>query len=132
MKRRIVMSLIAAVAVAGFVFAFSAPKQEEAGPLPPAVEGFTPAGGDLDLRQVEIAADLAPGYTGYLLVDNVEVPRDDLNIVPALNRITLAPLPGSDYEALEPGSHCATVVYRRIGEPETAVGGQYRWCFRLH
>jgi len=132
MKRRIVMSLIAALAVAGFVFAFSAPKPEEAGPLPPAVERVAPAGGDLDLRQITIAADLAPGYTGYLLLDNVEVPRDDLQIVPALNSITLVPLAGSDYEALQPGSHCATVVYRRIGEPETAVGGQFRWCFELH
>ncbi len=132
MKRRIVMSLIAAVAVAGFVFAFSAPKQEEAGPLPAAVERVAPAGGDLDLRQVTIAADLAPGYTGYLLLDGVEVPRDDLQIVPALNSITLVPLPDSDYEALQPGPHCATVVYRRIGQPETAVGDQYRWCFKLH
>ena len=130
LKRRVVMTLIAAVAVAGFIFAFSSPKQEPAGPLPAAVEAVSPAGGDLDLRQVTIAADLAPGYTGYLLVDGVEVPRDDLQIVPALNSVTLRPQPESDYAALEPGSHCATVVYQRIGQPDTS--GQYRWCFRLH
>ncbi len=132
MRRRIVMSLIAAVAVAGFVFAFSAPKQEAVGPLPPAVEAVAPAGGELDLRQITIAADLAPGYTGYLLIDGVEVPRDDLQIVPALNSVTLMPLPGSDYEALQPGRHCATVVYRLIGQPETSTSGSYRWCFALH
>ncbi|MEA2687144.1 MAG: hypothetical protein QOE93_2339 [Actinomycetota bacterium] len=131
MLRRIIMTLIAAVAVAGFVFAFSTPKQEVAGPMPPAIERVSPAGGDLDLRQITIAADLAPGYTGYLLLDGVEVPRDDLQIVPALNSITLLPLPGSDYEALQPGSHCATVVYRMIGQPETE-SDQFRWCFKLH
>ncbi len=96
------MTVIAAVAVGGFIFAFSAPKQDEVGPLPPAVERVFPPGGNLGLSQTTISADLAPGYTGYLLVDGVEVPRDDLQIVPALNSITLAPLPGSDYETLGP------------------------------
>jgi hypothetical protein len=125
------MTLIAAVAVAGFIFAFSAPEEEEAGPLPPAVERVSPEGGNLDLRQITIAADLAPGFTGYLLLDGVEVPRDDLQIVPALNSITLVPLVGSDFEDLQPGPHCATVVYHRIGQPETS-SDQFRWCFRLH
>jgi len=126
------MSLIAAVAVGGFVFAFSAPKVKPAGPLPSAVEGVSPPGGDLDLRQITIAADLAPGFTGYLLIDGVEAPRDDLQIVPALNSITLAPQPGSDYEDLQPGPHCVTVVYRMIGQPETPTDGRFRWCFKLH
>jgi len=129
-KRRIVMTLIAAVAVAGFIWAFSAPKEEPLGPLPPAVERVSPPGGDLDLRQTTISADLAPGFTGYLLINGVEVPRDDLVIVPALNSITLRPQPGSDYETLEPRTHCVTVVYNRIGQAEAA--GQYQWCFKLH
>ncbi len=132
MKRRIVMSLIAAVAVGGFIFAFSSPKQDPVGPLPPAVERVFPPGGDLDLRQTTVSADLAPGYTGYLLIDGVEVPRDDLQIVLALNSITLAPLDGSDYEALQPGPHCATVVYNLIGQPESDPAGRFQWCFRLH
>ena len=132
MRRRIVMTLIAAVAVGGFIFAFSAPREEPAGPLPSAVERISPTGGDLDLRQVTIAADLAPGYTGYLLLDGVEVPRDDLQIVPALNSITLVPQPGSDYRAIQPGSHCVTVIYNLIGQPETPPAGSYLWCFKLH
>ncbi|MEA2844691.1 MAG: hypothetical protein QOJ69_2362 [Actinomycetota bacterium] len=132
MVKRIVMTLIAAVAVGGLVYAFSGPTQSDApGPPPAGVESVTPAGGDLDLRQVTIAADLAPGYTGYLLLDGVEVPRDDLQIVDALNTITLKPLPDSDYEVLEPSRHCATVVYRRIGEPESD-SSSYQWCFSLH
>ncbi len=130
MKRRIIMTLIAAVAVAGFVWAFSEPKQDPLGPLPPAVERVSPPGGDLDLRQTTIAADLAPGFTGYLLFDGVEVARDDLVIVPALNSITLMPQPGSDYEEIQPGSHCATVVYNQIGQTEEA--GRFQWCFKLH
>lgn len=130
MRRTIVMTLIAAAAVGGFVFAFSAPRQEASG-LPPAVERVSPADGDLNLRQETISADLVPGYTGYLLINGVEVPRDDLQVVDAINTITLRPLPDSDYAVLEPGPYCATIVYRPIGRPESD-SESYTWCFRLH
>jgi len=129
-RHRVIMTLIAAAAVGGFVFVFTQPRQVGVGLKPAAVESVFPEGGHLNLRQVTIKADLAPGHTGYLLLDGVEVPRDDLQIVDALNTVTLQALPGSDYAALEPGPHCATIVYRRIGSPESD-SGSYRWCFSL-
>jgi hypothetical protein len=99
--------------------------------LPAAVEGVSPQGGDLDLRQATIAADLAPGYTGYLMFDGVEIPGDDLQHVDALNQVILKPTSVSDYRQLPPGSHCATVVYRKIADPPD-VSDSYRWCFSLH
>lgn len=130
--RRLIMTLIAAVAVGGLVFAFSGPTQDDDGPSrPPAVESVFPVGGSLELRQVTIVADLAPGYTGYLAIDGREVPEDDIQIVDALNTVTLRPGPDSDFATLEPGSHCATVFYRQIGQPR-ANSDAYRWCFRLH
>lgn len=131
MKRRLVMSLIAAVAVGGFIFAFSAPKQDVAPDKPAAIESVFPLGGNLELRQVAVVADLAPGYTGYLAIDGNEVPEDQTQVVDALNTVTLRPSPGSDFGTFQPGSHCATIFYRRIGEPRTA-SSSYRWCFRLH
>ena len=131
MARRLIMSLIAAVAVGGLVFAFSGPTQDDAPDLPAAVESVFPVGGNLELRQVNVVADLAPGYTGYLVIDGNEVPEDDVQFVAALNSLTLRPQPGSDFETLEAGSHCATVFYRQIGQPRTNSSA-FRWCFRLH
>ena len=129
--RLAVMTVIAAVAVGGLVFAFSADTQRP-GPLRPAeVEAVTPEGGDLDLRQVTIAADLAAGYSGYLELDGVEVPDDDLQRVEALNQVILRPQPESEYRELSPGPHCATVVYRKTGQPRDQ-SRSYRWCFSLH
>ena len=125
------MTLIAAIAVGGFVFAFSGPTQDKGGDTPPAVESVFPVSGNLELRQVSIYADLAPGYTGYLAIDGNEVPEDDIQFVPALNTVTLKPQPGSDFETFEPGPHCATVFYRQIGQPRSNSSA-YRWCFRLH
>ncbi|MGQ0743280.1 MAG: hypothetical protein ACT4OS_02870 [Acidimicrobiales bacterium] len=130
LRKALVMTTIAAVAVGGFVFVFTQPPQNRAGAKPSAVESVFPEGGNLNLRQVAIVADLAPGHTGYLLLDGIEVPRDDLVIVDPLNTVSLQPQPGSDYAELEPGPHCATIVYRRIGRPESE-SSSYRWCFSL-
>ena len=129
--RRLIMTAIAAVAVGGIVFAFSGPTLDDDDNLPPAIESVFPVGGNLELRQVQIVADLAPGYTGYLAINGNEVPEDDIQFVDALNTVTLKPGPGSDFATLEPGSHCATVFYRQIGQPR-ANSASYRWCFRLH
>jgi hypothetical protein len=129
--RRLIMTLIAAAAVGGLVFAFSAPTEGDKKNLPPGVESVFPVSGNLELRQVSIVADLQPGYTGYLAIDGNEVPEDDVQFVDALNTLTLKPGPGSDFATLEPGSHCATVFYRQIGQPRTN-STSYRWCFRLH
>jgi hypothetical protein len=131
MRRRLIMGLIALAAIGGIVYSFSGESQQPESALPAAVESVSPAGGDLDLRQITISADLAAGYTGYLTLDGVEIPEDDLQRVDALNSVTLRPQPESDYRQLEPGSHCAGVVYWRIGRPRDE-GSTYRWCFRLH
>ena len=128
---RIVMSLLVAAAIGGLWWVVTAPQGADGPTLPSTVEAVSPEGGNLDLRQATIAADLAPGYTGYLMIDGVEVPRDDLQIVDALNSVALRPTPESDYAELAPGAHCATVVYHRIGEPES-VSDSFRWCFDLH
>ncbi len=129
--RMAVITLVAAAAIGGLVYVGSE-SETQPGPVRPAeVEMVTPEGGNLDLRQVTIAADLAPGYTGYLELDGVEVPGDDLQRVDALNQIILKPQPESDYAELDPGSHCATVVYRRIGVVDDQPRS-YRWCFVLH
>lgn len=131
LKRTLVMTAIAVAALAGIVVAFSAPTQDAIGPKPAQVEAVYPQGGDLDLRQSTIVADLAPGYTGYLALDDVEIPEDDLQRVDALNTITLKPTEGSDYSQLAPGRHCATVFYWPIGETRDSASS-FRWCFRLH
>ena len=125
------MGALACLAAGGIVFAFSAPTRQDTTGFPAGVEGVTPQGGDLDLRQVTIAADLAPGFTGYLTLDGVEIPADDLKFELALNSITLIPGPDSDYRELRPGRHCATVVYWPIGQTRND-SKSHQWCFQLH
>lgn len=125
------MTLIAATAVGGFVFVFTSPKQDDIAKLPAAIEAVYPPGGNLDLRQVTIAADLVPGYKGILELDGVELPLDQQQFVLALNTVTFRPDPNGDYGEIAPGPHCATLRYSRIDRP-TETPSTYRWCFSLH
>ena len=125
------MGFLLALAIGGIVFAFSAPTRKDPVGKPAAVESVTPPSGDLDLRQTTISADLAPGYTGYLTLDGVEIAEDDLRRVDALNSITLVPQPDSDYRVLQPRRYCASVVYWPIGQTR-ADANSYQWCFNLH
>ncbi len=129
--RRIVLSVLVAIAIGALWYVATEPSRNDETPLPEAVEAVAPEPGAQNLRQTTIVADLAPGYTGYLLMDGVEVPRDDLQIVDALNQVILRPTEDSDYRELAPGRHCATIVYRLIGQRENE-SSDYRWCFSLH
>ena len=124
------MSLIAAAATGLLIWAFSAPTQPTAPGKPAAIESVSPLPGNLELRQVPVVADLAPGYTGYLAIDGVEVPEDQTVFVPALNTVTLTPSAGSDFGTFQPGNHCATIFYRLIGQPRES-SASWQWCFRL-
>lgn len=130
MLRKVVISLIAAGAVVGLANGFSGSTKEKR-PLPAAVESVSPRPGDLDLRQVELSADLAPGYTGVLFLDGREIAEDDLHRVDALNSLTLRPQPDSEFRELAPGAHKATVVYWRIGQSREEAAS-HSWSFTLH
>ncbi len=131
LARRIVLSVLVAIAIGALWYVATEPSRDDNPPLPAAVEAVSPEPGAQNLRQTTIVADLAVGYTGYLLMDGVEVPRDDLQIVDALGQVILRPTEDSDYRELAPGPHCATVVYHRIGEREDQAS-TYRWCFSVH
>ena len=131
MRKRLIMGILAAIAIGGIVFVFSGPKRKQPG-LPPGVESVSPQAGALDLRQITLSADLAPGYQGFLTLDGAEIPQDDVQFVLALNTLTLKPLPGSDYETIQAGRHCASVVYWFIGQSRDDGTNTYQWCFNLH
>lgn len=128
--RRVVISVVAAVAIVGIGLGFSMtskPKPIER----EGIESVSPLPGDLDLRQVQVGVDLAAGYTGVLFLDGVEIPEDDLQRVAALNTITLRPQEGSPYKQLSPGPHRAAVEYWPIIEGRSRAE-VYRWNFNLH
>lgn len=93
-----------------------------------AVERLIPGRGDLAVRQAQVGIDLAPGYTGVLLVNGTEIPEDQIERVEPLNEMYFTPREGNEIEAFEPGEVCVTAIYWRIGADREA-GDSTRWCF---
>ena len=136
--QRLALAAVVAVALVALVFTVQGTHttSEKARPqhLPASIESVSPPSGDLDLRQVEINADLAPGFTPDSIgVDGRDAPRlpanSDVQYVDALNLIRITS--NSELRPSSPGLHCAVVVYHvasRPNDPPTT----YKWCFTLH
>ena len=130
--RRVLISVILAVCLVGMVWALN---QSRTTPRvvyrDSAIIQVIPAEGDLDLRQARIGVELAPAWTGVLLVDGTEIPEDQLQRVVGLNQIFYYPGPGKETGALAPGRHCATAFVWQITQSRRA-GHPYSWCFNVH
>jgi len=128
--RPLIIAVLLAVAIAGFVVAFSGVRRPPPAQETTAVVRVMPPPGDLDLRQAQVGVTLAAGYTGDLLVDGIQVPEDELHREPALYQITLVPKPGGQFN-LGPGRHCASVTYWPYASPADKRPSP-PWCFNLH
>jgi hypothetical protein len=106
--------------------------------LPSSVERVAPSPGDVTGLVTDVAADLAAGLTGVLLVDGACVPEDQLDVDPSLGTISFRPGPDKDLRRFEPGEHEVVVVYRDATDPEPANPCDasqegltaFRWRFR--
>lgn len=128
-SRRIVVVLAVLAAVAALIFAVV---ESDTGTDPElttsAVEELIPGRGDLEVRQARVGIDLAPGYTGVLVINGVEIPEDQLERVEPLNQIFFQPREGREIEAFEAGQVCVVAVYWRE-DGERSEGQSTQWCF---
>jgi hypothetical protein len=132
LRARIVMGVLLALGVGGFVYAFAglAPPSEQK-PGDSAVHVVYPKPGDRVLRQDTLYIELDPDYTGRIeLVDGVDV-RQSVEFIDGLNRYSYTPDKDSPTGILKPGRRCATAYFWPRGEPES-TGRSYDWCFSVH
>jgi hypothetical protein len=132
MPRKIVITLLLAVAFAGFFYAFTRPTDNQQPALRDvAVKHVEPAPGDRVLRQSDIAVDLAAGYTGVLSIDKHRIPEDQLDRIVGLNRVAFTPGDSKDIKFLSAGRHEVTVELWETTVPD-APHRTYTWAFEVH
>lgn len=133
LRARIVMAVLLAAGVGGFIFAFAklAPPSADTAPKDAAVRAVHPNHGDRMLRQDTIFIELGDGYAGRIeLVDGVDV-RQEVEFIDGLNRYSYTPDEDSATGVLKPGRRCAMAYFWPQGEPESQ-GRRYDWCFSVH
>lgn len=120
--------------------------------LPEEIERVQPALGDKVLNQANIVVDLAPGYQGRLIIDDLEFNTvstaesepsgesaagptttlpfnpDDVRFDAGTNTLSYQPRPGGAIERFAVGRHTAKVIYWKIIEGETS-SFSYFWYF---
>lgn len=128
------VTIAIAVAVAALIAGVRATSTETDDPVtvngrPDVVEHLYPRNGAEVLRQVEVGIDLASGYEGSLVLNGVQLPADELRLVPEQNQLFFTPGPDKVVERLSPGTNCAIAVVWKSSDGRGPNDLTYRWCF---
>lgn len=117
--------------------------------LPATIENIDPVRGAVRVpAQTEVFVDLLPGYTGVLVIDDIEletVDPNDLKAGPGGEQVTLppttiyergnatltfVPAKGAKIESFTQGTHTTTVIYWKILESRQK-SQSYTWTFSV-
>jgi hypothetical protein len=123
---RLGISLLLAGGLVIFVVGFTSGGTSRPDGLPEAVVSFAPGPGDRVLRQTPIQVELAPIYTGALIIDGQEVV---LKYAQAQkNILTFQAGKGTEFEEFLPGTHTVRVEFWKLTETRDDAQS-YFWEF---
>ena len=150
--RLLVCSLVIAGGVVLVILGFrSSVTGRQALALPATIEDIDPVRGAVRVpAQSEVFVDLLPGYTGVLIIDDVELQTVDRSELGAANPVpgqqvslpattiyergnatlTFVPTEGAPIESFTQGTHTATVIFWKVLESrERSLS--YTWTFSV-
>lgn len=129
--RRVVMSLLLALAAGGMIVAFT--MHEEPRPVVytnAAVKAVSPKPGEGATQDATVFIELQPGYAlRTLRFDSGEqMAAEDLDVIVGLNRYSFTPGKGKQVQRLDAGHTCAEVEFNRTAVPDDPLQ-TFSWCF---
>ena len=131
---KIVAAIVVTVAVGMIVFAFIG--LDEGGDDPvlqggdrAVVENLIPRRSAQVPQQSNVGIDLVTGWDGALVIDGVEIPRDQLQLTPEIGLIEFTPAPGAAVEELRSGENCVSAVIWRVSDGRGVDDRTIPWCF---
>ena len=110
----------------------------------PAIEALIPEENSEVLRQAAVGIDLASGYDAELTINDIPIPRDQINVLRSeedpresagtggsfgstLNRFVFQPLDGRAVPELLGGRNCVVAEYWPLSDPSSRK--RIEWCF---
>lgn len=132
---RVVAALIVTLAVTAFVLAYFAAQEGEDDPVLESgnadfVETLIPQRNAQVPQQSSVGIDLASDWTGVLVVNDVEIPEDQLQITPELGLIQFTPGPDTEVEELRAGVNTITAVVWPRSDTRAAAQN-ITWTFEV-
>ncbi|MEA3186157.1 MAG: hypothetical protein QOJ74_2634 [Ilumatobacteraceae bacterium] len=156
-RRLLVCSLVIAGGIVMIILGFmSSVTGRKALALPPTIENIDPVRGAVRVpAQTEVFVDLLPGYTGVLVIDDIELqtvdpndpndplappkpaPGQQINLPPTTiyergnATLTFVPTKGARIESFTQGTHSATVIFWKIVGGSRQRASTYTWTFSV-
>ena len=133
---RIVAALVVAAAVGVLVLTFVAFDNGDEDPVlqggdRAVVENLIPRRNSQVPQQSSIGIDLVVGWDAALVVEGIEIPRDQLVLTPEIGLIEFTPGPGLAVEELDSGQNCVTAVIWRRADGRGVDDRSIPWCFEV-
>ena len=135
---KIMLVALVGVMIAGTVLAlrYGVSGDDEASlSKPTGVERFIPESGTHNLGQSNVGVDLADGYEGYLVVENVAIDNivegdnsDGLHFTPGQQIYEYSPGPGRRVSKLSTPKACVTAMIWKAVEGRSTAKPAH-WCF---
>jgi hypothetical protein len=82
-------------------------------------------------QQSNVGIDLVNGWEGTLVIQGVEIPKDELQITPEIGLIEYTPGEGKTIEELEAGQNCVSAIIWRIRDGRGVADRTIPWCFEV-
>lgn len=82
-------------------------------------------------QQDSVGIDLAAGYDAALIVNGVEIPRDELTLTPQIGLVEFRPTPDTAVDSLETGRNCVTAVVWKLSDGRGVNDRTVPWCFEV-
>jgi len=135
----VVLALLAVLNLGILLAANSDTSEPGTSNLPSDIERVSPTPGSTVGLVTDVLADLAPGTTGGLQIDNVCIPLDQLDRDQSLGTVGFRPGSDKEFDEFDPGLYEVVVFYRESTDPEpddtcdADVEGvsAYSWTFRV-
>jgi hypothetical protein len=125
------LATVGALGLAAFILYFSLMAKAD-DPAPAHIAGIVrvfPVPGAVHLRQDAFGAELEFGWEGRLEIDKRNIPDDQIDRIPGINRLSFTPGPGKEIEQLDEGRHCVDLYYWQTSLGADSVGPPRSWCF---
>ena len=82
-------------------------------------------------QQSNVGIDLVTGWDGALVIDGVEIPRDQLQLTPEIGLIEFTPADGAAVDQLDSGRNCVSAVIWRVADGRGVDDRTIPWCFEV-
>jgi hypothetical protein len=82
-------------------------------------------------QQSNVGIDLVTGWDAALIVNGVEIPRDQLQRTPEIGLTEFTPAPDTAVEALQTGRNCVNAVIWRLQDGRGVNDRSVPWCFEV-